>query len=115
VTTAVVSIGLSMQMNGDFIFVGVKIKENLYNELEDSKASMKPYYQDNNPKYLQIIRIDDDEFIGKMVQSGASIDNLTNNLMNLKTMLKMIIPKFTIPDDTIKVYAHTPAPKRTIF
>jgi hypothetical protein len=115
VITAIVSIGLIMQLDGNFIFVGVKIKENLYNELEDSKASMKPFFKDNNPKYLQVIRIDDNEFIGKIIESGASIDNLTNSLMNLKTMLKMIIPKFSIPEDTIKFFVYTPEAKKTFY
>ena len=102
-------------MDGNFIFVGIKIKEKLYNELEESKASMKPFFKDNNPKFLQVIRIDDDEFIGKMIESGASIDNLTNSLLNLKTMLKMIIPNFSLAEDTIKIYAHTTKEEKNLY
>ena len=102
-------------MDGNFIFVGVKVKEKLYNELEESKASMKQFFRDNNPQFLQVIRIGGDEFIGKMIESGASLDSFSNNLLNLKTMLKMIIPNFPIAEDTIKIYAHPSEAKKAFY
>ncbi|MBN2001257.1 hypothetical protein JW935_27180 [candidate division KSB1 bacterium] len=102
-------------MDGNFIFVGLKISEKLNDELEASKESMKPFFKDNNPDYLQIIQFDNNEYIGKAVESGVSLENLSNILMNVKTMLKMISPKFFYAEDTIRIYAQAPKLKRTYY
>ena len=104
-----------MQSNDNTIFVGIKTSDRLRDELDASKSSMKPYFRDNNPEYLQILRIDDSEYIGKAVESGASLDDLSNMLMNVKTMLKMICPKFFFADDAIKIMALSPRPARTFY
>jgi len=104
-----------MQSHGNTIFVGIKTSERLRDQLDSSKASMKPFFKDNNPEYLQIMQIDDNEYIGKVIESGASLENLSNMLMNVKTMLKMICPKFSFADDAIKIIALTPMPSRTYY
>ena len=65
----------------------MKINEKLQDELDASKASMKPYFEDNNPEFLQVMQFDNNEYIGKVIENGASLENLTNILMNVKTML----------------------------
>ena len=104
-----------MQSLGNKIFVGMKTNEKLRDQLDSSKASMKPLFEDNNPEYLQIMQIDNNEYIGKVIDSGASLENLSNILMNVKTMLKMICPKFFLTDDAIKIMALTPMSSRTYY
>jgi hypothetical protein len=90
----------------------MKISERLRDQLDSSNASVKQFFEDNNPEYLQIMYIDYDEYIGKVTESGASLEDLSNMLMNVKTMLRMICPKFSFPDDTIKILAVAPTPAR---
>lgn len=97
-----------MQTNGNIILVGIKISEKLHDQLDSSKASMKRFFDNNDPEFLQVLQIDSDEYIGKITKSGASLEDLSNMCMNLKTMLKMICPKFSISDNAIKIYVHTP-------
>jgi len=104
-----------MQSLGNTIFVGIKTSESLRDQLDSSKTSMKPFFEENNPEYLQLMQIDDNEYIGKVIKSGASLENLSNMLMNVKTMLKMICPKFSFADDAIKIIALTPMPSRTYY
>lgn len=104
-----------MQSNGNTIFVGIKITERLNDQLDSSNASVKQFFEENNPEYLQVLRIDEDEHIGKVTESGASLEDLSNMAMNVKTMLRMICPKFSFPDDTIKIYALASTPARTSF
>ena len=102
-----------MQSNGNRIFVGLKVGDRLRDQLDSSNASMKPFFAGNNPEYLQVMQIDDDEHIGKITPSGASLETLSNMRMNVKTMLQMICPKFNLVDDAIRIFALTPMPERT--
>ena len=102
-----------MQNNGNTIFVGIKINERLRDQLDASNASMKSFFNEKNPEYLQVMQIDDDDFIGKVTANGASLEALSNMLMNVKTMLQMICPKFTMAEGAIKIFALTPTPVRT--
>ena len=104
-----------MQSDGNTIFVGIKTNERLHDQLDSSKTSMKPFFEDNNPEYLQIVQIDNNEYIGKTLESGATLENLSNILMNVKTMLKMICPQFFFSDDAIKIMALTPMSSRTYY
>lgn len=102
-----------MQSNGNKIFVGIKVGDRLRDQLDSSNASMKPFFAGNNPEYLQVMQIDDDEHIGKITPSGASLETLSNMRMNVKTMLQMICPKFTLIDDAIRIFALAPKPEKT--
>lgn len=102
-----------MQSQSNTIFVGVKVNERLRDQLDSSNASMKPFFASNNPEYLQIRRIDSDDYIGKVTESGASLEALGNMLKNVKSMLQMICPKFTLTEDAIKVFALTTMPAST--
>jgi hypothetical protein len=102
-----------MQSNGNEIFVGIRVNEKLRDQLDSCQTSMKSFFADNNPDYLQMMQMDDDEYIGKLTKSGAALETLSNMRMNVKTMLQMICPKFIVVDDAIKVFALTPTPSRT--
>jgi hypothetical protein len=104
-----------MHSNGKTIFVGIKISENLRDQLDSSNDSMKPFFEENNPEYLQVMQIDDNEYIGKVIESGVALEILSNMLMNVKTMLKMICPKSSFTDEAIKIIALTPRPSRTFY
>ena len=101
-----------MQSNGNKIFVGIKVGDRLRDQLDSSNASMKPFFAGNNPEYLQVMQIDDDEYIGKITASGAALEALSNMFQNVKTMLQMICPKFIVADGAIKIFALTPTPAR---
>ena len=102
-----------MQSKDNTIFVGVKVNERLRDQLDSSLASMKTFFNEKNPEYLQIMQIDDEEYIGKVTASGAALETLSNMLQNVKTMLQMICPKFVVADGAIKIFALTPPPTRT--
>ena len=66
------------------------------------------FFNSNDPEFLQILWIDSDEYIGKSTESGASFEKLNNLVLNVKTMLKMITPKFSLDQNALKIYAYTP-------
>jgi len=103
-----------MQSHDNTIFVGLKVNDRLREQLDGSTASMKPFFASNNPEYLQVLHIDSEEYIGKLTKNGASLEDLGNMLMNVKTMLQMICPKFIPTDGAIKVLALSPPPMRNL-
>ncbi|OVE80423.1 hypothetical protein BVY01_00395 [bacterium I07] len=94
-----------MQNNGSTLIVGIKISEKLRDQLDSSKESVKHLLGHNDSEHLQILEIDSDDYLTKTTTSSATLEELSNMCMNLKTMLKMICPKFSIPDDAIRIYA----------
>ena len=101
-----------MQSVANTIFVGIQINEKLQDQLDSSKPSMKQFFKDNSPEYLQIVQIDSDDYLGKISENCTTMESLTNLYMNIKTMLKMICPKFIFSDSAIKVIALSPASTR---
>jgi hypothetical protein len=104
-----------MQSNGNTIFVGMKISERLRDQLDSSNASMKQYFASNDPEFLQVKQVDYDEYIGKMAESGASLEDLSNMHMNVKSMVKMICPKFSFADGAIKILALNSMPSNNYY
>lgn len=102
-----------MQSHANTLFVGIKVNDRLRHLLDASNASMKPFFASNDPEYLQVMRIDSDEYIGKVTKSGASLETLDNMLKNVRSMLQMICPGFTPTEDAIKIFALTTLPATT--
>jgi hypothetical protein len=107
--------GATMPSDGNRIFVGIKINERLRDHLDAIKAFSQPSAEDRGGEDLQVLRIDDDEYFGRETRSGASIENLNNVFMNVKTTLKMTCPKYSFADDAIRFFALIPLPKRTLY
>ncbi|KAA3659579.1 MAG: hypothetical protein DWQ10_08540 [Calditrichaeota bacterium] len=97
-----------MQNQNTSLFVGLKISEKLQDLLDASNASVKPFFKEKNPAYLQILQINNEQYIGKVTTGSTSLENLSNMLMNVKTMIKMICPMFVLTEEAIKVFAVAP-------
>ena len=104
-----------MQSDGNIILVGIKISERLRDQLDSCKASMKPFFANNDSEFLQMMQIDSEDYLAKITKSGASLENINYMCMYLKTMLKMICPKFSFSDDAIRIYAHTSLPNKSYY
>ncbi len=98
-----------MQSTGNSIFVGLKLCDKLRDQLDSSNASAKQFFKEDNPEYLQVLYIDHEEYIGKVTESSASLEALGNMCQNVRTMLRMICPKFSVSEDAIRVLAVAPA------
>ncbi|MGH7496315.1 MAG: hypothetical protein ACREOO_28515 [bacterium] len=103
-----------MQTHGNQIFVGLRVNDRLRDQLDASTSSMKSFFAGNDPEHLQVLQIDSEEYIGKVTTTGTTLEVLSNMLMNVKTMLQMICPKFTVADGAIKILALTPTPMRNL-
>jgi len=104
-----------MQRDGNTMFVGIKTNERLREQLDSSKSTMKPFFKDNNPEFLMVMQIDDNEFIGKTIESGVTLENLSDLCMNVKTMLNMICPNYYFTKEAIKIIALPSLSSRTFY
>ncbi|MBN1781230.1 hypothetical protein JW948_08910 [bacterium] len=104
-----------MRNNGNKILVGIKINEKLRGALDESKDSVKHLFTGTDSEFLEILEMDSVDYIVKTITSGASLEELSNMCMNLKSILKMICPKFPIHDGDIKIYAQPKQPVRTYY
>jgi hypothetical protein len=102
-----------MQSQRTIIFVGLRISEMLQQQLDACNSSLKQFFEESHPDYLQVLHIEYEEYIGKVTESGASLEDLGSMLMNVKTMLGIICPKFRFPDDAIKILAVAPTSAKT--
>jgi hypothetical protein len=102
-----------MQSDSNMILVGIKISDKLRDRLDTSKYSAKPFFADNDPEFLQVLQINSEDYIAKITKSGASLEDLNNMCINLKTMLKMICPNFFIAGNAIKIIALSPMRSRS--
>jgi hypothetical protein len=101
-----------MRSQANTMFVGLKTNERLRDQLDSSKNSVKPFFRDNNPEFLQIMQIDENEYIGKVMENGVSLESINNIFMNVKTMIRMICPTYSFADDAIKCLVLTATPSR---
>jgi len=101
-----------MQSDRNMIFVGITISTTLREQLDASMTSVKQFFENNDPAYLQVLELDTHECIGKVIENGTSLEILGNLLMNVKTMLKMICPTFVPADGAIKIFALTEEPAK---
>ena len=100
-----------VQQNRTMILAGIKINERLREQLDASKPSVKIFFAEDNAEYLQVVQIEDHEYLAKLAKSGTSLEELENMSLNLKTMLKLICPQFSIPEGAIKIYAYSLLPE----
>ena len=104
-----------MQHQRADLFVGLKITTKLKEQLDESGIGMKEFFNGNTKRFLQVLEIDEDEYLGKICASSCSLENLENVLNNVRSMLKMICPKYSIPEDAIKIQAISTSPWKTFY
>ncbi len=89
------------------LIIGAKITEKLQGHLDRCIPAYQFYFKDNDPNYLQIVRVEGERVIGKMVDPGIPVSELEDYAQNVKSILKKICPDFAWSEKDVKVYAQT--------
>jgi len=72
------------------LFVGVRIDNKLREALAKCPARDQGYFNGSDPRYLRLLRAVEDEFVGKVIEPGAtavSMDDLKRNILSLLARL----------------------------
>lgn len=89
------------------IIVGAKISDKVQDQLDQCLPAYQYYFKDNNPDYLQIIRVEGERVIGKKLATGIPISQLNDYCSNVVSILKKICPDYCWSDSDIKIFAQT--------
>jgi hypothetical protein len=89
------------------IIIGAKITEKIQQNLDKCLPAYQAYFKDNNPEYLQIIRVEGERVIGKALPPGLPVSKLRDYSENVMSILKKVCPEYNWSELDIKVYAQT--------
>lgn len=91
-------------------FLGLKITSKLQDGLDKSSPNNKFYFKDNNPDFLQVVTIESDKYIGKVVEQGVEYKKIEDVCKNIISILNKLCPDITFAVDAIKLHAINPFP-----
>jgi hypothetical protein len=86
-------------------FLGFKITSKLQEGLDKSSPNNKFYFKDNNPDFLQIITIESDKYIGKVVEQGMEYKKIEDVCRNIISIINKLCPDIPFSIDAIKLHA----------
>lgn len=89
------------------IVIGAKITDKIQEHLDACMPAYHYYFKDNDPDYLQIIRVEGMKVIGKKVAPGIPASKLGDYATNVMSILKKICPDYNWSEADIKVFAQT--------
>lgn len=87
------------------LFFGVKIDSKLRDALANAKPSVRRYFEDDNPEFLQICEVGDNEkWIGKVVKGGLSVTAVEDLQRNVLSILRRIAVGTRISPSSLKIF-----------
>jgi hypothetical protein len=89
------------------LIIGAKITDKIQENLDSCLPAYQVYFKDNNPEYLQIIRIEGERVIGKKTGPGASVAQIADLAGNVRSILKKICPDYSWKEADIKIFVQT--------
>lgn len=89
------------------LIIGAKITDKVQEGLDNCLPAYQFYFKDNDPEYLQVLRIEGERVIGKKVSSGIPVGQISDYAENVKSILKKICPDHPWTEKDVKVFAQT--------
>lgn len=89
------------------LVIGAKITDQVQEELDKVLPAHHFYFKEDNPDYLQIVRVDGQKVIGKKLTPGMPVNKLGDYAVNVKSILKKICPDHGWSDSDIKIFVLT--------
>jgi hypothetical protein len=89
------------------IIIGAKVTEKIQEHLDKCLPAHHFYFKDDNPDFLQIVRVEGERVIGKKVEPGIPVNSLKDNADNVMSILKKICPEYKWSESDVKVFAQT--------
>lgn len=87
------------------IFFGIKIDSKLRDALANAKPGDRRYFEDNNPDFLQICEVGENEkWIGKVVKGGVNVTAVEDIQRNVLSILRRIAVGTRISASSVKIF-----------
>ena len=82
---------------GHPIFVGMKMDGTLRRLLRGLEGSDRRYVSDDDPAFLMICRLGDQEYVGKRVDDRLTTDRIDDVRRNVLSILQRLCPDVRLP------------------
>ena len=79
------------------IFVGMKMDGTLRRLLRSLEGSDRRYVSDDDPAFLMICRLGDQEYVGKRVDDRLTTDRIDDVRRNVVSILQRLCPDVRLP------------------
>jgi len=89
-------------------FVGIPVTSAIQKSLDAASLPFRRYFEGG--KFLQVIQIDDRDWLGKAITRGASPDRLDDMKRHVQSVILKIDPETLIPSKGIEVRDMPPPP-----
>jgi len=89
------------------LIIGARITNSLQEHLDKCLPTYQYYFKNDDPEYLQIVRVEGERVIGKKVKPGLPASQVSDYAENVRSILKKICPEYGLKDGDIRVYAQT--------
>jgi len=89
------------------LIIGARITDKIQVNLDACLPAHQFYFKDDNPDYLQVVRVEGERVIGKKAPPGLPVGQLADYAVNVKSILKKICPDYNWSDSDIKVFVQT--------
>lgn len=86
------------------LFVGVRVDNKLRDALEHCPNRDKAFFDGSDPRYLTQLRDADDNYLGKIVDSGLAVSHTDDLKRNILSLLNRLTTSRRSEDD-VKVFA----------
>jgi len=88
------------------LFVGIKVSTQLQSQLDSPAPGTERYFKEDNAEYLQIVTLGEDRFIGRSLQNGFPVGDISNVSRNVCSILSLITRGQRISDDSVHIYVR---------
>lgn len=80
------------------VFIGFKMDGTLRRMLRSLTGSDQRYVSRDDPSFLMIGRLGDDEYVGKRIDERLTTDRVDDVRRNVRSILQRVCPEFRVPE-----------------
>jgi hypothetical protein len=90
------------------LFFGCKIDSKLREALAQAKPGERRYFEDPESPFLRICTMEEDRWIGKIVDGGVNVTEVEDIQRNVVSILRRIAPGIRPAASTVKIFSVDP-------
>ena len=83
--------------DNDPIFVGFKMDGSLRRRIQSLEGPDRRYVSDDDPTFLTICRLGEDQYVGKIVDGRLTTDRVEDVRRNVVSILQRVCPDHRLP------------------
>ncbi len=74
------------------LFLGLKLEPEMRREVESGKLAVRPAFKPGDPAHLEMVDVQGDLYMGRVVDAGLSVDALEDLKRNIKSIITVTFP-----------------------